>query len=165
MAFTAFVLVDSAAETHAEWRSGQPLYEMADDLAMLVLSVVVAGMLVREFWQRQRSERDLREELKTAWGKISEMQGGLQHTVGNQYRDIVQKQFDTWRLSESEQDIVINLLKGLSFKEVAAVRNTHEKTARQQAANVYRKSGLAGRHELAAWFLEDLLDPVLANTD
>ena len=31
--------------------------------------------------------------------------------------------------------------------------------ARQQARSVYRKGGLSGRHDLAAFFLEDLLAP------
>jgi hypothetical protein len=34
-----------------------------------------------------------------------------------------------------------------------------ETTARQQAGAIYRKAGLSGRHELAAFFLEDLLGP------
>ncbi|MEY3046615.1 MAG: hypothetical protein RL242_3457, partial [Pseudomonadota bacterium] len=51
------------------------------------------------------------------------------------------------------------LLKGLSFKEIAELRQTSERTVRQQAGEVYRKSGLGGRNELAAFFLEDLLLP------
>ena len=55
------------------------------------------------------------------------------------------------------------MLKGLSFKEIAPVRGTSERTVRQQALAVYAKAGLAGRAELAAFFLEDLLVP--ATTD
>jgi DNA-binding NarL/FixJ family response regulator len=51
------------------------------------------------------------------------------------------------------------LLKGLSLKEAAEARQTSERTVRQQALAVYRKAGLAGRAELAAFFLEDLLLP------
>lgn len=51
------------------------------------------------------------------------------------------------------------LLKGLSHKVIAEVRATSERTVRQQALAVYRKAGLAGRAELAAFFLEDLLLP------
>jgi hypothetical protein len=35
---------------------------------------------------------------------------------------------------------------------------------RQQAIAVYRKSGLAGRAELSAFFLEDLLLPIDSRT-
>ena len=51
------------------------------------------------------------------------------------------------------------LLKGLSHKEVALARAISDATARQQAVAVYRKAGVAGRSELAAFFLEDLALP------
>jgi len=47
---------------------------------------------------------------------------------------------------------------GLSHKEIAAVRGVGENPVRQQARSLYKKAGLGGRHELAAFFLEDLLD-------
>ncbi len=48
---------------------------------------------------------------------------------------------------------------GVMLKEIAAVRDTREKTVRQQASAIYDKSGLEGRHALAAWFLEDFIAP------
>ena len=39
------------------------------------------------------------------------------------------------------------------------MRDASERTVRQQALAVYAKSGLGGRAELAAFFLEDLLAP------
>ena len=43
------------------------------------------------------------------------------------------------------------------MKEIILIRETKEKTVRQQASNVYKKAGIAGRHELVAFFFEDLL--------
>jgi DNA-binding NarL/FixJ family response regulator len=51
------------------------------------------------------------------------------------------------------------LLKGLSHKGIAKRTGTSERTVRQHAVAVYRKSGLSGRAELAGFFLEDLLLP------
>jgi hypothetical protein len=51
------------------------------------------------------------------------------------------------------------LLKGFSHKEIARLRRTSEMTVRQQATAVYQKSGLGGRAELSAFFLDDLLRP------
>jgi len=39
------------------------------------------------------------------------------------------------------------------------LRGTAEKTARVQSMAIYSKSGLSGRYELSAFFLEDLLVP------
>jgi len=71
----------------------------------------------------------------------------------------IDRQFNRWALSPAEREVGLLLLKGLSLKEAAEVRLTSERTVRQQALAVYRKAGLAGRAELAAFFLEDLLLP------
>jgi hypothetical protein len=56
--------------------------------------------------------------------------------------------------------VAMLLLKGLGHKEAASVLDRSERTVRQHAVSVYRKSGLAGRAELSAFFLEDLLLPM-----
>lgn len=70
-------------------------------------------------------------------------------------------QLERWNLSAAEKEVALLLLKGLSHKEIAIIRNTSERTARQQSQALYEKSGLSGRADLAAFFLEDLLTPNL----
>jgi DNA-binding NarL/FixJ family response regulator len=70
---------------------------------------------------------------------------------------VMNKQFTDWGLSPTEHDVALLLIKGLSMKEIAGVRKVKEKTVRQQATQIYAKSGYAGRHELAAHFIEDLI--------
>ena len=71
----------------------------------------------------------------------------------------IDQQLSKWKLSTAEKEVAFLLLKGMSLKEIAEIRNTAEKTARVQAIAIYSKSGLAGRSELSAFFLEDLLVP------
>jgi len=71
-------------------------------------------------------------------------------------------QFERWNLSPAEKEVALLLLKGLSHKEIAEIRSVTEATARQQARAVYKKAGLSGRHDLAAFFLEDLMLPIEA---
>jgi DNA-binding CsgD family transcriptional regulator len=68
-------------------------------------------------------------------------------------------QFERWQLTPAEKAVALLLLKGLSHKEVAGLREVSETTVRQQARAIYRKAGLTGRNDLAAFFLEDLLGP------
>lgn len=68
----------------------------------------------------------------------------------------IEEQFMAWRLSGAEIDIAGLMLKGASLKEIALARDTSEATIRQQAQSIYRKSGLSGRAELSAYFLESL---------
>ena len=69
------------------------------------------------------------------------------------------RQFDAWGLTPAEADIAGLMLKGVGLRDIARLRHTSETTIRQQAQGVYRKSGLAGRAELAAYFLESLFEP------
>ncbi|MFA5985653.1 MAG: hypothetical protein WC782_16660 [Methylococcaceae bacterium] len=71
----------------------------------------------------------------------------------------IQKQFDVWLLTPAEAEIGLLMLKGLSHVQIAHLRQTSERTIRDQARAVYRKAGLSGRTELSAFFLEDLLLP------
>lgn len=71
----------------------------------------------------------------------------------------IERQFKRWSLSAAEAEIGLFLLKGLSLKEIAFFRGTSERTVREQARSLYRKSGLSGRPALSAFFLEGLLLP------
>lgn len=70
----------------------------------------------------------------------------------------IEDQFRLWKLTPAEIDIAGLMLKGASLKEIALARDTSEATIRQQAQSVYRKSGLSGRVELSAYFLDSLFD-------
>ena len=72
----------------------------------------------------------------------------------------IDRQFDRWGLSPAERESALLQLKGLRHRDIAELHQTSERTVRQQALSVYRKSGLNGRSDLAAFFLEDLLLPV-----
>jgi len=69
------------------------------------------------------------------------------------------RQLREWGLSPAERETALMLLKGLEHKQIAAVQGKSERTVRQHAIAVYKKSGLSGRAELSAFFLEDLLLP------
>ena len=71
----------------------------------------------------------------------------------------IDTQFEKWRLTPAEKDVALFLLKGFSHKDVARLRDVSEATARQQARAIYKKAGINGRHDLAAFFLEDLVLP------
>lgn len=84
-------------------------------------------------------------------GEAHELIAGLSQAID--------RQLERWKLSPAEKEIALLLLKGLSHKEVADLRGSSEATVRQQARALYKKAGLTGRADLAAFFLEDLLGP------
>ncbi|MEE8498985.1 MAG: hypothetical protein V3S27_00325 [Kiloniellales bacterium] len=68
-------------------------------------------------------------------------------------------QFHEWDMTAAEREVGLLVLKGLSHKEIAALRATTEATVRQQAQSIYRKSSLPGKTAFSAYFLEDLFAP------
>lgn len=71
----------------------------------------------------------------------------------------IDQQLENWKLTAAEKEVAFLLLKGMSLKEIATIRQTSEKTARVQSIAIYAKANISGRSELAAFFLEDLLLP------
>ncbi len=68
-------------------------------------------------------------------------------------------QFHEWDMTAAEREVGLLVLKGLSHKEIAALRATSEATVRQQAQSIYRKAKLPGKTAFSAYFLEDLFAP------
>lgn len=71
----------------------------------------------------------------------------------------IDRQFDLWALTPTEREVALFLLKGYGHKQIAGATNRSERTVRQHAVAVYQKAGVAGRAELAAFFLQDLMLP------
>lgn len=71
----------------------------------------------------------------------------------------IDEQFTAWGLTPSEREVALLLLKGHGHKQIAAATQRSERTVRQHAVAAYEKSGLAGRAELAAFFLEGVMLP------
>lgn len=155
--FALLVFSLSAIEISIEFLQGQSIVDMVDDLAMFLISGLVVGLFIVDYRHQQQALKNLQGQLENARGQLEALDASSSE-LATQYRQVMQKQFDKWKLTQSEQNVVLGLLKGLSFREIAELRDTREKTVRQQAASVYRKAGVAGRHELAAWFFEDMLD-------
>jgi DNA-binding CsgD family transcriptional regulator len=129
----------------ASWR------HVGIELLVLIVSAGGIGLL---WHQLKRTQTDLTQALVEAeqWRREShELIQGLGVAIENQ--------FTRWQLTKAEAEVGLLLLKGLSHKETAEVRQTSERTVREQARALYRKSGLSGRSALSAFFLEDLLLP------
>jgi DNA-binding CsgD family transcriptional regulator len=150
-----------------------------------VLGVGLLGLAITGLWLARslRRERELRDEaagLVLRWQKreqelqaesaalAQQLQVSVletshwKHEAGYLLAGLgvaIDAQFERWLLSPAEREVALFLLKGLSHKEIATMRHVGEATVRQQAQGVYRKSGLANRNDLAAFFLEDLLLP------
>lgn len=148
------VAVDLATDSS----QGVQWWHLAAEGSIALAALIGVFLLIRGSFVLRRSlasERtntaQLRVEAEKWRAQSRRFIDGLSHAVDAQLSD--------WGFTASEKEVAFLLLKGLSLKEIADIRKTSEKTARAQSTACYAKSGLAGRSELAAFFLEDLFVP------
>jgi DNA-binding CsgD family transcriptional regulator len=140
-------------------------FHVAFELIMVLVSLAFAVVLFRG-WRRAEGTLDAartsleasrqalreRQEERDRWRRSAEQAlAGFSHAID--------AQFSAWALTRAERDVALLLLKGEGHKQAAAQLGRSERTVRQHAVEVYRKAGLQGRAELAAFFLQDLMLP------
>ena len=141
-----------------DWRRGSRGIHLGLESVVLVLAAVGLWLLRSRVLRERADARALRARLAEAsaaaeaWRRENEaLTAGLGRAIDSQ--------LEAWKLTEAEREVALLLLKGFSLREIATLREKSERTVRQQSLAIYRKSGLAGRAELSAFFLEDLLSP------
>ena len=136
--------------------------ERAVIAAVLGLIALLAGLgayhLLRGAW-RLRKRLDMQDRDFLAFRRQAEAWRNDSRKYLDGLSRSIDLQLDRWGLSAAEKEVAFLLLKGFSLRDIAQARGTSEKTARVQSSAIYAKSGLAGRSELSAFFLEDLLPP------
>lgn len=152
------ICIFSVVDIFEDLESNMPLGHIEIESSMII-ACLFCLYFIKEFFYKVHEENIL---LKTD-AKKSEQELIEWKTNSSALTKGLSEQIDTqflrWNFSQAEEEIARLLLKGLSVKEIATIRGTTEKTTRQQTVSIYSKAGLAGRAELSAFFLEDLLFP------
>lgn len=143
-------------DIYLDLQEGIPMSHIWHEIALFAIALVAIGWQIYIIFQKNISITHLNVELLET-KKFYQDWKLKTRTSAQEIRQLIDEQFSLWHLSHSEKDVALLLIKGFSMKEIAGFRNTHEKTVRQQATSVYKKSSLSGRQELAAFFLEDIL--------
>lgn len=148
-------VVDIIEDIHAH----EPLHQVLFEALIFVFAIFGIVTLLKRNFLLKSEIKDMRLELAVTHGEAQKWKNEHSSLIKG-LGSAIDNQLTVWGLSPSEKEIAFLLLKGLSFKEISDVRGTNEKTVRQQALKVYEKSNLAGRSELSAFFLEDILNPI-----
>lgn len=154
VAIGAFIGVDLVLD----YGSGTDPLHLVVEFTILSLAAAGAVWLVVRFLRLRESSRALQRDLESARDEARRWRGESRELLEG-FGAAIDRQFERWQLTPAESEVGLLLLKGLSQKEIAGVRGTSERTVKQQAKAVYLKAGLAGRSELSAFFLEDILLP------
>ena len=129
---------------------------------MLTISAAVGVALLTQRMHAQHEEKlALLRDLETARAEGNGWRTKVRaHLAG--LKAGMDTQFQAWGMTAAEREVGLLILKGLSHKEIAALRATTEATVRQQAQAIYRKANLPGKTAFSAYFLEDLFAPEAA---
>lgn len=158
---TVLVGVDLATEASG----GTSRFHVVIESSVIAVGIVATLRVAHRVRRLARDARELRAQAGTLKIDLdaSQREAARWRHDANQLIEglgaAIDRQLAAWGLSPAEQEVSRLLLKGLSHKEIAQIRHVEETTVRQQAQATYRKAGLSGRNDLAAFFLEDLLAP------
>lgn len=154
-------LTDIVLDRPQSWWS----VHIAVEVGMVVVSLAFAVFLFGQWRRAQRALAAARASLVATSRELVERQAERDAWRASAEQALsgfgvaIDRQFAAWQLSRAEREVALLLLKGLGHKQVAAVLGRSERTVRQQAVDVYRKAGVQGRSELAAFFLADIVLP------
>lgn len=115
------------------------------ELGVVILSLTSFLFHFREIMRLSKRQHKINDQIRVASGEFTE---------------VIQTLFDEWKLTPSEKDVAIFLIKGLSFPEIAEARNAKEGTVKAQSNAVYRKAGVNGARELLALLFDELLSDI-----
>jgi DNA-binding CsgD family transcriptional regulator len=136
------------------WLSFHVMFETT----MVAGALVMATTLWLGWWRSAHSAAALRASLEAQRAERDAWQASAKAALEG-LGQAIHAQFRAWHLTPAEREVALMLLKGHGHKQIAALTARSERTVRQHAGVIYEKAGLAGRAELAAYFLNDLMLP------
>lgn len=146
--------LDLVLDKPDRWLSPHVIYELTMIAAALVMAVVL--------WQRWRgavaAAAQLQGALTAHEAEREAWRAGAAASLDG-VRRAIDERLVAWGLTPTEREVAMLILKGESHKRIAGLTGRSERTVRQHAVTIYNKSGLRGRAELAAFFLQDLVVP------
>lgn len=151
------ILLLSVLDIYQDVESKSSIAHIAGDF--LMFSAVISGLwiLIGRAQRLNKNIAQLQSAYFTAKQDVQHLSESKDQLLKG-FGEVIDAQLDAWKLSQAEKEIALLMLKGLSHVEIAEIRHTSERTVRQQSLSVYAKSGVKGRTDLAAFFLEDILN-------
>jgi DNA-binding CsgD family transcriptional regulator len=152
------IAVAMAVDLFVDAAGGPWVLHLLTELSIIVLAICGALFQRAQFMRERRLATELRSGLVAARADALHFREQSQAWARG-LSEAIDAQLEAWSCSPAEREVALMLLKGLALKEIAQLRGTSERTARQQSLSLYKKAQVAGRAELSAFFLEDLLPP------
>ncbi|MBW7858741.1 MAG: LuxR family transcriptional regulator [Leptonema sp. (in: Bacteria)] len=143
------------------------IHQISEIILVSIITVHAIYLLIRHRqavgFAGQEIER-IQKEADNAWHEAARIGAEMNRyrtankDILHSMRQAMNDQFNRWSFSPEEKRAALLIIQGLTFREIAGRLNKSEKTIRNQSLSIYEKAGMTGRHDLAAFFLLDILD-------
>jgi DNA-binding CsgD family transcriptional regulator len=151
-----FITIAFSFDIIVDYQDGLPLSHLWHEFLLFCLSFFSLLWQTYVLYTKYQQLENLKKELVITKVEYQAWREKSKHSA-QEIRRMIDEQFESWGLTQSERDVALLLIKGFTMIEIAKIRETKEKTVRQQATSIYKKAQLSGRQELSAFFLEDIL--------
>jgi DNA-binding CsgD family transcriptional regulator len=161
--FLFILIVLTVLDIKEDFQEGISMRHIDHEIGLVLLYLFGMFALVWNQWSKNKKfkkllgksalkNKETYKQLQKSKIKLNDILLGVSHKVD--------QELESWKLTSAEKEVAFLLLKGLSVREISEMRETSEKTVGQQCQQIYKKSGISGRIELLAYFLEDYLVPI-----
>lgn len=150
------IIIFKLGDLYVDFANQVETHHLIQEIILIILSSAIFVFLVNDIKQRSKQAQLLVQQLKVSRAHSDNLSKKVIETKA-QFFDGIAEQFELWKLTKTEKEVALLLVKGLSNYEIAEVRGKSEKTICHQASAVYKKAKVTGRHELAALFFEELI--------
>ena len=123
------IMVLNFADVVTDIHLGVPTWHIIEESLIVLAAGLTVTYLIIEMRSKSRQLEQLTQTLSRADREMANITEEMRN-ARKQYSEVIHQQFIVWQLTASEQEVAMLLLKGLSFKEIAAVRNTRVWTSR-----------------------------------
>ena len=137
----ALALLWTGFEVLAEEGEATSVFEFILDTLEKGLLIIGAGgvfLLVKNSAEQQREHTKLLEQLEVARIEGENWRRSAQNYLTGVGEEI-EKQFQTWGLSDAEREVALFMIKGLSHKEIAELLNISEGTSKWHVSYARKK--------------------------
>lgn len=163
MKFSAYflcILLLAAFDIWFDFQHGIPFRYLIFEGLVFFLALVGFNFFLQRFLDGSKQQKVRLSSLQKEVDRKDQQLGDLSKKLKSfkeAFAEDVENTFREWEFTKAETQVAGLLLKGLSIKEIATIRNANENTVRSQCTSIYRKSKLANRSQLSSYFFDDLI--------
>jgi len=151
----SIIILFTSVDIITDLQEGLSLEHISHEVGISLLCLILIFYQLKVIRRKRITIINIEKNVEQLSQENREIKNQLKKLSGD-FHQIINLQMVQWKFSDGEKDIGKLIMKGLSMKEIAEIRQTTESTVRQQATSIYRKANLHGRQEFIAYFLEDL---------